>query len=131
MEKQYSVACLIVGILSCVLCCMCVGFPLGIAGVVLFVLSTRNGNEADAKAVIGLILSIIGFILSIISAVFIIIAILNSPDTDRNYYNHDSVFDYFDYDNDSLDYDDDYKNLPYEYDDGVFDYNGSDGLNEF
>ena len=66
MEKQYSVACLIVGILSCVLCCMCVGFPLGIAGVVLFVLSTRNGNEADAKAIIGLILSIIGFILSII-----------------------------------------------------------------
>ena len=103
---------------------MCVGFPLGIAGVVLFVLSTRNGNEADAKAVIGLILSII-------SAVFIIIAVLNSPDSDRNYYNHDSVFDYFDYDNDSLDYDDDYKNLPYEYDDGVFEYNGSDGLNEF
>jgi len=131
LEKQYSVACLIVGILSCVLCCMCVGFPLGIAGVVLFVLSTRNGNEADAKAVIGLILSIVGFILSAISAVFIIIAILNSPDTDRNYYNHDSVFDYFDYDNDSLDYDDDYKNLPYEYDDGVFEYNGSDGLNEF
>ena len=65
---------------------MCVGFPLGIAGVVLFVLSTRNGNGADAKAVIGLILSIVGFILSAISAVFIIIAILNSPDTDRNYY---------------------------------------------
>ena len=108
---------------------MCIGFPLGIAGVVLFVLSTRNGNEADAKAVIGLILSIVGFILSAISAVFIIIAILNSPDTDRNYYNHDSVFDYFD--NDSLDYDDDYKNLPYEYDNGVFEYNGSDGLNEF
>lgn len=75
MEKQYSVACLIVGILSCVLCCMCIGFPLGIAGVVLFVLSTRNGNGADAKAVIGLILSIIGFILSLISAVFIIIEI--------------------------------------------------------
>lgn len=131
MEKQYSVACLIVGILSCVLCCMCVGFPLGIAGVILFVLSTRNGNGADVKAVIGLILSIIGFILSLISAVFIIIAVLNSSDSGRNYYNHDSVFDYFDYDNDSLDYDDDYRYLPYEYDDGVFDYNGSDGLNEF
>ena len=34
-EEQYSVACLIVGILSCVLCCMCFGLPLGIVGIVL------------------------------------------------------------------------------------------------
>ena len=110
---------------------MCVGFPLGIAGVVLFVLSTRNGNGTETKAAVGLAPSIVGFILSIITAIYLAIAVLNSPDSDRNYYNHDSVFDYFDYDNDSLDYDDDYRYLPYEYDDGVFDYNGSDGLNEF
>ena len=67
MEKQYSVACLIVGILSCVLCCMCLGFPLGIAGVVLFILSTRNGNRTETKAAVGLALSIVGFILSIIT----------------------------------------------------------------
>ena len=130
-EEQFSLACLIVGIMSCVLCCICLGLPLGIVGVVLFILSTGGGNGVNSTAALGLALSIVGFILSAISAVFIIIAILNSPDTDINYYNHDSVFDYFDYDNDSLDYDDDYKNLPYEYDNGVFEYNGSDGLNEF
>ena len=48
-EEQYSIACLIVGILSCVLCCMCFGLPLGIVGIVLFVLSTRNGHGIDVN----------------------------------------------------------------------------------
>lgn len=39
--------------------------------------------------------------------------------------------DYFDYDNDSLDYYNDYYSLPYKYDEGVFDYDGSNGINEF
>ena len=53
-EEQYSIACLIVGILSCVLCCMCFGLPLGIVGIVLFVLSTRNGHGIDVKAAYGM-----------------------------------------------------------------------------
>ena len=123
MEKQYSVACLIVGILSCVLCCMCLGFPLGIAGVVLFILSTRNGNGTETKAAVGLALSIVGFILSIITAIYLAAYIMGSY-SDYRYYDNDSIFDYFDYDNDS-------HSLPYKYDEGVFDYDGSNGINEF
>ena len=131
MEKQYSVACLIVGILSCVLCCMCLGFPLGIAGVVLFILSTRNGNGTETKAAVGLALSIVGFILSIITAIYLAAYIMDSYDSDYRYYDNDSIFDYFDYDNYSLDYYNDYYSLPYKYDEGVFDYDGSNGINEF
>ena len=131
MEKQYSVACLIAGILSCVLCCMCLGFPLGIAGVVLFILSTRNGNGTETKAAVGLALSIVGFILSIITAIYLVAYIMDSYYSDYRYYDNDSIFDDFDYDNDSLDYYNDYYSLPYKYDEGVFDYDGSNGINEF
>ena len=71
--EGYSIACLICGILSCVLCCICIGFPLGIAGIVLFILSAGNSLELDIKAVFGLVLSIIGIILSIIVLIFFIL----------------------------------------------------------
>ena len=115
-EEQYSLACLIVGILSCVLCCMCLGIPLGIAGVVLFVLSMGNGHWVDIKAGIGLALSIIGFILSIISMIVFILFIIGMRDSDYNDYRYDNnLYDYFsDYGN-SLDFGD-YYNLPFEFD---------------
>lgn len=119
-EEQYSIACLIVGILSCVLCCMCFGLPLGIVGIVLFVLSTRNGHGIDVKAGIGLALSILGFILSIVVAFVILIGWLSSYDSGYSSYRDNSnPFEYFieEY-GDSLDYDDsdDYQNLPYYFD---------------
>ena len=119
-EEQYSVACLIVGILSCVLCCMCFGLPLGIVGIVLFVLSTRNGHGIDAKAGIGLALSILGFILSIVAAIVRFLGIRFSDDNSYSSYRDNSnPFEYFieEY-GDSLDYDDidDYQNLPYYFD---------------
>ena len=119
-EEQYSVACLIVGILSCVLCCMCLGLPLGIVGIVLFVLSTRNGHGIDVKAGVGLALSILGVILSIAMVFIIIIGLLFSDDNGYSSYRDNSnPFEYFieEY-GDSLDYDDidDYQNLPYYFD---------------
>lgn len=118
-EEQYSVACLIVGILSCLLCCMCFGLPLGIAGVVLFVLSMGNGHGVDIKAGLGLALSIIGFIISVISIILFILYILfiiGMSDSDYNDYRYDNnLYDYFsDYGN-SPDFGD-YYNLPFEFD---------------
>lgn len=103
-EEQYSVACLIVGILSCVLCCMCFGLPLGIV----------------AKAGIGLALSILGFILSIVAAIVIFLGLIFSDDSSYSSYRDNSnPFESFieEY-GDSLDYDDidDYQNLPYYFD---------------
>ena len=102
-EEQYSIACLIVGILSCVLCCMCFGLPLG--------------------------LSILGFILSIVAAFIIIIGLLSSYDSGYSSYRDNSnPFEYFieEY-GDSLDYDDsdEYQNLPY-----YFDENEDEQINE-
>ena len=76
-------------------------------------------------------LSIVGFILSIITAIYLVAYIMDLYYSDYRYYDNDSVFDYFDYDNDSLDYYNDYYSLPYKYDEGVFDYDGSNGINEF
>lgn len=109
--EGYSIACLICGILSCVLCCICIGFPLGIAGIVLFILSASNSLELDIKAVFGLALSITGIILSIIILVFFIIygkvkSML--PFTENNYYNECKY-------NDDM-YPFDYYNLPYYFD---------------
>jgi lipoprotein len=112
-EEQYSVACLIVGILSCVLCCMCLGIPLGIAGVVLFILSMGNGHGVDTKAGFGLALSIAGFILSVVTIILFILFMLGMTDTDYRY--DDNWYDHFsDYGN-SLDFGD-YYNLPFEFD---------------
>ena len=112
-EEQYSLACLIVGILSCVLCCMCLGIPLGIAGVVLFILSMGNGPGVDAKAGFGLALSIAGFILSVVTIILFILFMLGMTDTDYRY--DDNWYDHFsDYGN-SLDYGD-YYNLPFKFD---------------
>lgn len=119
-EEQYSVACLIVGILSCVLCCMCLGLPLGIVGIVLFVLSTRNGQGIDVKAGVGLALSILGVILSIVMVFIIIIGWLFSDDNGySSYRDNRNPFEYFieEY-GDSLEFDDsdEYQNLPYYFD---------------
>ena len=119
-EEQYSVACLIVGILSCVLCCMCLGLPLGIVGIVLFVLSTRNGHGIDVKAGVGLALSILGVILSIVMVFIIIIGWLFSDDNGySSYRDNRNPFEYFieEY-GDSLEFDDsdEYQNLPYYFD---------------
>ena len=115
-EEQYSLACLIVGILSCLLCCMCFGLPLGIAGVVLFVLSMGNGHGVDIKAGFGLALSIAGFILSVVTTILFILFIIGMSDSDYNDYRYDNnLYDYFsDYGN-SLDFGD-YYNLPFEFD---------------
>ena len=119
-EEQYSVACLIVGILSCVLCCMCLGLPLGIVGIVLFVFSTRNGHGIDVKGGVGLALSILGVILSIVMVFIIIIGWLFSEDNGYSSYRDNSnPFEYFieEY-GDSLEFDDsdEYQNLPYYFD---------------
>jgi hypothetical protein len=108
---------------------MCFGLPLGIVGIVLFVLSTRNGHGIDVKAGIGLALSILGFILSIVAAFIIIIGLLSSYDNDYSSYRDNSnPFEYFieEY-GDSLDYDDsdEYQNLPY-----YFDENEDEQINE-
>jgi hypothetical protein len=108
---------------------MCFGLPLGIVGIVLFVLSTRNGHGIDVKAGIGLALSILGFILSIVAAFIIIIVLLFSDDNDYSSYRDNSnPFEYFieEY-GDSLDYDDsdEYQNLPY-----YFDENEDEQINE-
>lgn len=116
-EEQYSVACLIVGIMSCVLCCMCFGIPLGIIGIVLFILSIRNGRGVDVKAGIGLALSILGFILSIIAA-FAILIMIGMQGNDYSSYRYNSTpFEHFmDEYGDSLDYNDEYRNLPFHFD---------------
>jgi len=108
---------------------MCFGLPLGIVGIVLFVLSTRNGHGIDVKAGIGLGLSILGFILSIVAAFIIIIGLLSSYDSGYSSYRDNSnPFEYFieEY-GDSLDYDDsdEYQNLPY-----YFDENEDEQINE-
>ena len=106
-EEQFSLACLIVGIMSCVLCCICLGLPLGLVGVVLFILSTGGGNGVNSTAALGLALSIVGFILSIISIILFIIFIGNV--------NNSILYrPYFDYN--SHEYNDDkqeHYNLPY------------------
>ena len=108
---------------------MCLGLPLGIVGIVLFVLSTRNGHGIDVKAGVGLALSILGVILSIAMVFIIIIGLLFSDDNGYSSYRDNSnPFEYFieEY-GDSLDYDDsdDYQNLPY-----YFDENEDEQINE-
>lgn len=103
-EEKMATACLIVGIMSSVLCCACLGFPLGVAGIVLFVLSIGKDNRISEKAGFGLALSILGIILSIIMAIFIIklnLMTINSESYDNykynnpyEYYDHDDYYDF-------------------------------------
>lgn len=118
-EDQYSIACLIAGIMSCVLCCVCLGFPLGIVGIILFILSGGHGHGVDEKAGFGLALSILGILLSVIMVIFIAISSLgrlHGEDNNRGYYNYDIPDYYDDYDNDEGEY-------YYDYDEDFIDEN--------
>lgn len=108
-EEKFSTACLIVGIMSSLLCCLCLGFPLGIAGIVLFALSADNGHGINTKAGFGLALSILGMMLS---AIVLISFIVVNIQRDRGGLYYDSYpYDYYDsYDN----FDDYYDNYDYD-----------------
>lgn len=103
-EEKFSTACLIVGIISCVMCCMCLGFPIGIVGIVLFVLSTGNGHGINIKAGFGLALSIVGVMLSTLALIFFILTNIQGIRDRFDYY----PYDYYDNYDDGFDNFDDY-----------------------
>ena len=87
-DSGYSVAALVLGILSIILCCCygIVGITLGILGLV-FALKYKKSNNGkmNAPATIGLICSIIGLILSTIMLIYTIYVLVNYKEITQLY----------------------------------------------
>lgn len=79
-KNNYATVSLVLGILSIVTGCFCLGGLLGILGIVFFVLSNKaNGRTSSSTA--GLITSIIGIVLSLIVLSIIALTPKDSADT--------------------------------------------------
>lgn len=71
-----SIASLILGILSLLLCCIGIGGILGIIGFILGLVVLVNKKSGTGLAITGIITSILGMLLSFI----VVVGIINSPD---------------------------------------------------
>ena len=87
-DSGYSVAALVLGILSIMLCCCygIVGLILGTLGLV-FALKYKKSNNGrmNAPATVGLVCSIIGLILSLIMAIYTVYTLINYKEITQLY----------------------------------------------
>lgn len=105
-NNVFSTLSLVCGIVGIVGSCCCLGIPLGIAGIIFFLLSKKGYEKYSGVAIAGLVTSIVGLVLTLL---FIGIGSLFG----------DSLSDYFDY-------------YPYDfgdflYKDDPYDYGGEEG----
>lgn len=99
----FSVASMICGMISIILCCTGIlSLPLGAMGILFAVLSHRRGKSMPSMSLTGIILSCIGIVMGLIMLVFSIYMVMTDPefrdtfkDTYEEYYD-DYYEEYYD-----------------------------------
>lgn len=79
-DQGFSMASMILGLLSVTLGCCGLSVPLGALGILFFVLCHRKGKTANTNCQIGLVLSILGLVGGIISYAYVLYLTFHSPE---------------------------------------------------
>lgn len=81
-SNGFSTACLIMGILSVVSICGCLGFNIifSFLGFIFYILSKEGGTVVPNNSRVGLILSIIGLVLGVVLLILVIGVYFNIAD---------------------------------------------------
>lgn len=105
----FSIASMVCGIISIILCCTGIlSLPLGALGILFAVLSHRRGKSMPAMSLTGIILSCFGIALGLFMLVFTFYTIMTDPefrDTYEEYYeDYYDDLDFYNYGFENLDF---------------------------
>ena len=87
--QAFSIASLVLGLLSVTIGCCGISLPLGALGILFALLVRRKGKQMESTARAGFILSIIGFIIGIFLTIYAVasIPLLMQNDAYREWFN--------------------------------------------
>ncbi len=78
-DQGFSIAAMILGLLSVTLGCCGFSIPLGALGIIFAVLCRRDGKKPDSNCQAGFAMSVIGILIGIFTYVLIIVRMVNDP----------------------------------------------------